>query len=83
MSLQEGDLVWGKKGQESVWRVDHIRRYGSQYPGSPEQLILVFVRSLVPAKIWTPGRRQVVSPEIVERIPAMLAVAVEADVSAR
>lgn len=79
MTFEVGDLVWGKKTREAVWRVDHIRHYGTQYPGSPEQLILVFVRSLVPAKIWTPGRRQVVNPEIVERIPVMLAIAVEAE----
>lgn len=76
MSFEVGDLVWGKKGQDAVWRVDHIRRYGSQYPNSPTQLVLVFVRALDPAKIWLPGRRQVVEPDVVEKIPAMLAIAV-------
>ena len=73
--IEVGSYVWHKRYRDSVWQVDKIRARGSQYPRSPEDLIVRLVARLDRTKRWIGTKTRVVSPVDVERVPDMLAIA--------
>lgn len=73
--FREGDYVWHRERRDSIWKIQKIRARGSQYPRSPEDVIVRMVARLDPSKVWIGSKTRVVSPVYLEHVPEMLAVA--------